>query len=94
MKRVNLSSYQVLALLVTYLNSFSERNMLFIVMEYGSKSLFDVLQKNFKGINLLYVKKISWQLLIFLKRLEDIGIMHTDLKVISLPAWKYNDRRH
>jgi serine/threonine protein kinase len=94
MKRVKRSSYQVLTLLVTYLNSFSERNMLFIVMEHGSKSLFDVLQKNFKGINLLYVKKIAWQLLIFLKRLEDVGIMHTDLKVIALQARKHNDRRH
>ena len=92
MKKLKHSSCQVCLLPVIYLNSFSEKNMLFIVMEYGSKSLFDVLQKNFKGINLLYVKKIAWQLLIFLKRLEDIGIMHTDLKVAALPAWQYNDR--
>lgn len=50
-------------------------------MDYCKNSLFQILQYHPQGINLVYVKKIIWQLLIFLKRLEDIGIVHTDLKV-------------
>jgi len=54
--------------------------MLFIVMDYQYYSLHQIVQLNRRGINLYYIRKISWQLMIFLKRLENLGIIHTDLK--------------
>jgi len=70
--------------IVEYKEAFKRKGDLFLVFEYVDKNLLELLQEHQRGLDVIVIKKLIFQLCKAIKYLHDMNIVHRDIKPENL----------